>query len=302
MSESVNSTYLRSDSWRAILPARWLPILCYLEVIVGLQVAFALHQGDGMAPFDMLLNALAWSSLYVPLVLAAMLGVQIRIRFALFIGLVMLKVVYLFTRGAIEAGGIEQPGQFFYSVADGILAEIRIGAFLSVIAHALSSLLGVFATSRSPGEKEISRCGRSEIAEWLYFFVLFGFIFLPSLPLLEERRVIEVSWLEAWSSPMIRFYMLFSYFLMSGLPLCGILTLLVRPTMLVRAALLLVVIGLPLGALFSTGMREWVLDGKVILFFAGGLLASIPPWLLLRCAGYRLYSPRRWICRVSPSA
>ncbi len=283
------------------MPRYWLPMLCYLEVIVGLQVAFALHQGDGMGPFDMLLNALAWSSLYAPLALGAMLGVKIRVRFAIFLGLVTIKTFYLYSRAAIQAGGIEQPGLFFYAVAIGALSEMRLGALISVIAHALSSLLGAFATSRSPSEKEISRGGRSEVIEWLYFFTLFGFIFLPSLPPLEQSRVIQVSWLDAWRSPMFRFYMLFSYYILAGFPLCGILTLLVRPTMLIRATLLLVVIGLPLGALLSTGMREWALDVQVILGFAGGLLASLPHWLLLRCAGYRLYSPRRWISIAADS-
>lgn len=276
---------------RQALPKRWPPILLYAAILLALiftsnidQPAF--YRGDGrFNPGDFY-----WTGFAVLVALIAMLQIKIRYRLACLLALELFRLFVKLRITAADEVVFSTIPDLIKAVGNQLAIDLVEFGLLSTLAHLISGLFRVHVAAGAPSP---SRAGNSSIAVWLYFISIIGLICLPQPGRIDSAS--HMTWepfnwrnlLRLLSGPQSQIVLL-----LIGL-LCLIHFRRIWRFAIVLVLLIIAVEIMPFWELLRRSLRsgEW----SNLLYFFIDLLQSIPFWLLLRWAGYRLYSPRRWI-------
>ena len=284
------------SNWQAGLPAFWLPALFYFEFSATLRFAFEIHNH-----FD--LGVFCFCVRIVPVALVAMLRAGVRVRVLAMAALMAIDIAFELVALIFDDRSLPLVG-FLHELARLGLRDLWAIGVVGAVSHGLTSFLGVFASSREPSEFERTQSMQSRISDWLYFMTLIGLCFLPSLPEWQPPpepgdlpSVKGVLFVEIGNAILAS--------LVCGVPICGVYILSKRISWRFRFCLLTLLFAVGLGVsgyLFMTLEPKFNLskfdlgrEFTIALYSIVLALTSVPFWLFVRAAGYRVYSPRKWI-------
>jgi hypothetical protein len=291
-----------SPSWRALLPASWLPILSDAMVLVAILVIFfAFGPVSSDSPYSLpagIAGAFLFASVPVFIIFVAMTRAPIWLRLLLIfgLGLVLLAIVSLLKHPHLPI--MPSLKAALVDFQDELPDHIRTYAAIALIAHLPASLLGVHISAKMPSTAQSQLPIRSSIKDWLYLMLLVGLVLMPDPVIIQSgAQSIVSAWLNDIFASLAFFFMVASLTMVAGGQIVGMI--LLTPWKLWRfqcAALLCLAILFGAASAVLTYESQDVLAG-VSLFgmFALSTLASAPHWLMLRWAGYRLHFQRHWI-------
>lgn len=293
MNGKQDQTEVLDSTWRAILPAHWLPIVFYLEWLIALRclVAIIEDRNVGMElelAIDLLHLGACGALVSLVILLQIPISKRIALLFALWLLFSLIEAFALpFDHRSLPLSG------YLHELIRGSLEKLRFVATVAAIMQGLSGLLAFFTSSRKPDESSYVRASQSSIADWLLWTSLFSLAFFPALK--EWHPPDQPPRGEPWF-PEIGFAL--SASALAGIALWGTVVIAAERQWRLRALALLIIAFVPaIDVVYLAITLRPNPDPELYLFgYIYLLTCTAPPlvsWLLLRCAGYRGYSARK---------
>lgn len=288
------------DELGEIRPRHWLPIIFYFDWLITLRYASAIADGAGIG-FDLefAIDLMHLGACGALVGLASLLQVSAAKRLAMLLALWLLFsliecVVLLMDDRSLPPSG------YLHELARAALEKLKFIAILAALTQALSAALAFFVTTSQPTEQQFAIARQSKIADWLLWMLLFSLCFLPTL---RQWRPPP-----APSEPILIDGEFFFPEIIYAVVACGLLGMVLwgpfviatgissRLRFLIFALVVITSIGAVIYVVLSLqGAWSLAILGGATLYSFVCTLPAIPSWLLLRCAGYRLYSSRHGI-------
>ncbi len=287
-----------STGWRALLPVRWEWLLVYGAILLVLKVWLSHFDAWPMRNVQF-----AWDGVAVIVALVAMMRIPIRYRVAILLVIEVIRLYVTLQGTVVDQTTFLTSRDLFLLLRNQLAVDAVDFAFVSLAAHVGTSLCGAFVSPRAPQESELERGTQGGIAEWAYLAVLVGLVCMP-----QPKVTISLS-LMTWEpfGPASILRLLFEGQNRLVLPLLGLLVLALprgwRLSVVMLVLILAVASGMPFYYAWWMRPRSTYRWSDVLKGFSPALVLvifrSLPFWILLWAAGYRLYSPRRWISRAT---
>jgi hypothetical protein len=294
--EPTSETNSPPTDWRGALPARGWPVLLYAALMLAMLFGLSDLGAESTRFGYYQVNSPYWGGFAVLVALIAMLKVQIRYRLLMLLVVELFRLFIRLQITAVDTILFSNWSDYGRVLGNQLAIDVVDFAFISTVAHAITSLFGARVSSQTPDAETLQRSTQAGIAEWLYFTLIVGLIFLPQPSWIYSAQ--HMTWEPfGWNS----IYRLIVYPPSRAMiPLLGLL--LLSQWRGWRFALFLIAL---IAAILAFGIlidvrRFWGVAWRRIPPTMLGHLVwpyflSAPFWLLIRWAGYRLYSPRRWI-------
>jgi hypothetical protein len=290
---------------KSILPTRWSPIVVLVIGVLGVEIAY--HRDMAVAQqYQFYLEPLAWVGFCVLPALIAMTHSPVWVRLLSLLLATLLKLVcdlasiwLLKSEFFLPEGEFESSKQVVYEGLQRFVFDLRGFAVVCVVMHASTALCGAFVSSRSTQSAGETTPRLGSTGEWLYFALLVALVFGPQLSpwqsvfSLEEEGAPILTW---WSMQILMTP--FVLFPLIGVSFVGLLALAPWNAWSFRAMAAIVHLSVLMVFLFSRKPVDWGLIGGLLFDFGPLVILTLPHWILVRIAGYRLSSPRGWLQRA----
>lgn len=297
--EIPNSTIDSPRGWRTLFPVRWEWLLVYGAILLVLKVWLPTYDGWQMQSFQFAVRALLWDGVAVIVALVAMMRISIRHRVTVLLAIEVVRLYVTLQGTVVDQTTFLTSRDLFLLLRNRLAVDAVDFAFVSLAAHVGTSLCGAFVSPRAPQQSELERGTQGGIAEWAYLAVLVGLVCMPQPKV--NLSLSQIIWEPFGMASILR--LLFEGQNRLVLPLLGLLVLALPRGWRLSVVMLILILAVASGTPFyyawwmrprSTFRWTDVLRGFSPTFVLM-IFRSLPFWVLLWVAGYRLYSPRRWI-------
>jgi hypothetical protein len=294
---------LSARGWRNALPARWLPMFILLLSVFGVEIAYQRDMAEGQQ-YQFYLEPLAWVGFATLPALFAMTHSAVWIRLLLLLISPLPKLVCdLVCMWLLQSQFFLPDGEFAswrhvaYEAAQRYQFDLHGFGLISIVMHGATAVCSMFVSSRSTTDVEQTPIKLGSIFEWIYFAFLVALVFMPKLsswqlvfPSDGSEGVPMITWpnMQILLSPYVLFPLI-------GVPLVGLLVLAPWRAWWFKALVLIAHLSVMLVFLMPQPPVHWEWIRDLLIDFGPVVLLSLPHWLLIRLAGYRLSAPRGWI-------